>query len=60
VTRYSIIRAPGFPELQDKVQRAIDVGWEPIGGVAVGIGPNMCMEAAQALVLREMPSGRNA
>ena len=35
VTNYEVITARRIADLQDRVQERINVGWQPIGGIAM-------------------------
>jgi hypothetical protein len=49
VIRYDVVEALSLPKLVSKVDDLISVGWQPLGGVAVGEG-EMRTIYAQAMV----------
>jgi hypothetical protein len=40
-------------QIENAVLRVIQDGWEPLGGISIGIGPHNNMECAQAMVKYE-------
>ena len=38
--KYTILEAQSADELQAKVQEFIVSGWEPLGGIAIGVSAN--------------------
>ena len=50
--RYLVVEAQSAKELQEKVQKYITEGWEPVRGIAVAKGRWMDWRYCQAMVMR--------
>jgi hypothetical protein len=49
---YLVVEAQSAKELQEKVQKYITEGWEPVGGIAVAKGWMEPWRYCQAMVMR--------
>ena len=49
---YLVVEAQSAKELQEKVQKYITEGWEPVGGIAVAKGRWVSWRYCQAMVMR--------
>ena len=57
--KYKIVEESWISDLTIEVNKNIENGWLPIGGVAIDSSYGSCQQYAQAMILEESEDGNN-